>query len=175
LVRPERSREGDEARRFLIVSNASRRLSQAGSVGEMIGALRASLVPALADRCVLHVTERRDSADTPGGAPALRTAALPMGHPLRECAHNQDSLLFSTTSSAMIRALDPSGSAGDTSMQGCVHVLLAPTELRERTAVLTLLRGFARGQFDADDLLVAELVLSRMQLMLQRAAARFHG
>ena len=173
VVRPERPREGDEGRRFLIVANASRRLAEAGSVGEMIAAVRASLVPSLADRCVLHVTAR--DAETPGGARELTTNSLPHGHPLRECANSGQSLLFSTTSAALIRVLDPSGNGADTSMQGCVHVLLAPTELRDRTAVLTLLRGFARGRFDADDLLVAELVLSRMERMLQRAAARFHG
>ena len=173
VARPERPREADEGRRFLIVASASRRLAQAGSVGEMIATLRASLVPSLADRCVLHVTAR--DTETPGGARELTTGSLPAGHPLRECAQTSQSLLFSTTSAALIRVLDPSGTGADASLQGCVHVLLAPTELRDRTAVLTLMRGFARGRFDADDLLVAELVLSRMERMLQRAAARFHG
>ena len=175
VVRPERPREGDEGRRFLIVAGASRKLANAASVSEMMGVVRAALVPSLADRCVIHAGSRRGSRETPGGARALRPDSLPHGHPLRECADSQQSLLFSTTSSAMIRVLDPSGKPGQTSMQGCVHVLMAPLKLRERPAVVTLLRGFGRGRFNADDLLVVELVLSRMETMLGRAATRFRG
>lgn len=174
LIRTERPREQDEGRRFLIVANASRRIARASSKAECYGALQAALVPALADRCTIHEAYRRGES-APAGTRPLRLSSLPDGHPLRECSRTRSSLLFSTTSSAMLRTLDTCGADAAAGMAGCVHVLLAPTVLSRRLVVLALLRGFARGPFDADDLLVAELALSRLPPALRREGARFRG
>ena len=174
LIRGERPREQDEGRRFLIIANASRRIARALSKAECYGALQAALVPALADRCTIHETRRPGEPPAAGTRP-LRLSALSDGHPLRECARTRGSLLFSTTSSAMLRTLDACGLDGGSGMAGCVHVLLAPMVLSRRLVVLALLRGFARGPFDADDLLVAELALSRLPVALRREGARFRG
>jgi hypothetical protein len=175
LVRAERPREQDEGRRFLIVANASRRIARATSLSEAFAALRAALVPGLGDRCTIHASLRRDETVARPGTRGLRVAALPQGHPLRECARRRESLLFSTTSAAMLRQLDACPVDGAPALGGCVHVLLAPIVLDRRLVVLSLLRGFARGPFDADDLLVAELALSRLPAALRREGARFRG
>lgn len=173
LVRADRPREQEEGRRFLIVADASRRIARAASMAEALAALPAALVPALADRCTVHATLRR--GERPSSARALRPTALAEGHPLRECVLRRESLLFSTTSTAMLRALDSCNADGAPALAGCVHVMLAPIRLRHRLVVLALLRGFGRGPFDADDLLVAELALSRLHDVLRREGARFSG
>ncbi len=175
LIRADRPREQDEGRRFLIVANASRRIARAASLAESFSALRAALVPALADRCVIHAAVRRGETEAFAGAHGLRFGSLPDGHPLRECAQRRESLLFSTTSTALLRLLDACPADGPPALAGCVHVLVAPTVLDRRTVVLSLLRGFARGPFDADDLLVAELALTRLPAALRREGARFRG
>lgn len=174
LVRADRPREQEEGRRFLIVADASRRIARAASMAEAFAALRTALVPALADRCRIHASMRR-AESLRSSACALHLSALPEGHPLRECGQRRESLLFSTTSAAMLRALDSCNADGAPALAGCVHVMLAPIALRRRLVVLALLRGFARGPFDADDLLVAELALSRLHDALRREGAHFGG
>lgn len=173
VVRPERPRDQEAGRRFLIISQASHRLARTASLAEAIGVLRSVLVPALAERCTVHLTKRRGEAAPPGGACLLRPTRLPAGHPLRECAQRNESLLFSTTSRSLLRALD--GVQGDRSpvLSGCVHAMVVPAVVERRHMVVAVLRSFGRGPFDADDLLVTELVLSRLSLMLGRGGARF--
>lgn len=173
VIRSDRPREQEEGRRFLIVADASRRIARAASIDEALAALPAALVPALADRCTVHATRRR--GDRPTNVRALHPSRLPDGHPLRECGVRRESLLFSTTSTAMLRALDACSADSAPALAGCVHVMLAPITLRHRLIVLALLRGFGRGPFDADDLLVAELALSRLHDFLRREGARFTG
>lgn len=175
LVRADRPREQEEGRRFLIVADASRRIARAASMADSFVALRAALVPALADRCRVHASMRRGESAVQASACALRLSRLPEGHPLKVCGRRGESLLFSTTSTAMLRALDTCNADGAPALGGCVHVMLAPITLRRRIVVLALLRGFGRGPFDADDLLVAELALSRLRDVLRREGARFDG
>ena len=175
LVRGERPREQDEGRRFLIIAGASRGIAQASSLTEAFTSLTSALVPALADRCTIHATRRRgDRSPLPGARP-LRTSMLPEGHPLRECARGRQSMIFSTTSTALLRKLDPCPANAAPALGGCVHVLLTPIGLDRRLVVLSLLRGFARGAFDTEDLLVAELAMSRLPSVLQREGMRFNG
>lgn len=175
IVRPERPREQEEGRRFLIVASASRGIARAASLPDAFASVTAALVPALADRCTIHATPRRRDHSTLAGARTLRISVLPDGNPLRECVRTRQSMIFSTTSTALLRKLDPCPADAEPALRGCVHVLLAPIVLDRRVVVLSLLRGFARGAFDADDLLVAELALSRLPTVLRREGVRFHG
>ncbi|HEU5208042.1 MAG TPA: hypothetical protein VFU06_01420 [Longimicrobiales bacterium] len=175
LIRGDRPREQEEGRRFLIIASASRSISQATSLSEALASITSALVPALADRCTLHATPRRGDPGGIPGARSLRTSSLPEGHPLRECARRRQSMIFSTTSTALLRKLDPCPADAAPALGGCVHALLTPIVLDRRVIVLTLLRGFARGSFDADDLLVAELAMSRLPTVLRREGMRFHG
>ncbi len=175
LVRADRPREQEEGRRFLIIAGASRAIAHATSLSEALSFTTSALVPALADRCVFHATSRRGAhGDVPGTKP-LRAGALPEGHPLRECRRGRESMLFSTTSTALLRTLDPCPADAAPALGGCVHVLLTPVVLDRRVVVLSLMRGFARGPFDADDLLVAELAMSRLPTVLRREGIRFRG
>jgi len=175
LVRADRPREQEEGRRFLIIAEASRAIARATSLSEALSAVTPALIPALADRCVFHATSRRGDEDGLPGAKRLRTAALPEGHPLRECRRSRQSMIFSTTSTALLRTLDPCPAGAAPALGGCVHVLLTPVVVDRRVVVLSLMRGFARGSFDADDLLVAELAMSRLPTVLRREGIRFHG
>ena len=173
VVRAERPRDQEAGRRFLIIANASQRLARTATLAEALGVLRSVLVPSHAERCTVHLAPRRGEAAPPGGACALRPSRLPAGHPLRECVQRRDSLVFSTTSRSLLRALD--GVQGDQApvLRGCVHAMLVPAVVERRRMVVALLRSFGRGPYDTDDLLVTELVLSRLQLMLGRGGARF--
>lgn len=175
VVRADRPREQEEGQRFLIIAAASRAIARATSLAEALPSIRSALVPALADRCTLHITPRRgDTAPIPGTR-LLRTSTLPEGHPLRECARNRQSMIFSTTSAALVRKLDACPAEASPALGGCVHALLTPIVLDRRVLVLSLLRSFGRGPFDADDLLVAELALSRLPLAVRREGMRFRG
>lgn len=84
-------------------------------------------------------------------------------------------MIFSTTSAALVRKLDACPAEASPALGGCVHALLTPIVLDRRVLVLSLLRSFGRGPFDADDLLVAELALSRLPLAVWREGMRFRG
>ncbi len=175
LVRADRPREQEEGRRFLIIAGASRGVARATSLAEGFAAVTSAMVPALADRSTIHATHRRSDAGVFAGTRRLRSAALPEGHPLRECARRRQSMMLSTTSTALLRTLDPCPAGAAPALGGCVHVLLTPIILDRRVVVLSLLRGFARGAFDVDDLLVAELAMSRLPTVLRRESIRFTG
>src|SRR5690606_11167098 len=120
LVRGDRPREHEEGRRFLIIAGASRGIARAGSLAEAFNSLTSAMVPALADRCAVHATRRRGDHSPFAGARPLRTSLLPDGHPLRECARRRQSMMFSTTSTALLRKLDPCPADAAPALGGCV-------------------------------------------------------